>query len=148
MHWNAGLIGHLRTHFPTMFCLYLILKDCDAPPTVEEQEIASGRKADAVANYLGWVETASANILSMFAKQQWAGGGKSTAYFWYYTVSDWGARIESGIKRLSNIMLPSGLLHVTSHLMRSTNPNSAIFSNTHTCILPCRFLTVMLFGIA
>lgn len=69
MHWNTGLIGHLRTHFPTMFRLYLILKDRDDPPTVEEQEIASGRKADAVADYLGRVETASANILSMFAKQ-------------------------------------------------------------------------------
>ena len=52
-----------------MFRLYLIHKDHDDPPTVEEQEIASGRKADAVADYLGRVETASANILSMFAKQ-------------------------------------------------------------------------------
>lgn len=55
-----------------MFHLYLILKDQVGSPTVEEQEIASGRKvldADVVANYLGWVETASANILSMFAKQ-------------------------------------------------------------------------------
>lgn len=55
-----------------MFCLYLILKDQDGSPIVEEQEIASSRKvldADVAANYLGQVEKASANILSMFAKQ-------------------------------------------------------------------------------
>lgn len=56
-----------------MYHLYLILKDRDSPPTIEEQEIASGRKVldvDAVATYLSQVEKASANILLMFAKQQ------------------------------------------------------------------------------
>lgn len=56
-----------------MFRLYLILKDRDGPPTAKEEEMASGRKvldADAAADYLGRVEKASANILSMFAKQQ------------------------------------------------------------------------------
>ena len=67
-----GLIGHLKTHFPAMHRLYNILKDSTDPPTDDELAIASGKKvldAEAANAYLGRVETASANLLSMFAKQ-------------------------------------------------------------------------------
>jgi hypothetical protein len=39
-----GLIGHIKTHFPVMYQLYLHLKDCDEPPTEDDIAIASGRK--------------------------------------------------------------------------------------------------------
>ena len=68
----AGLVGHLKTHFQAMYRLYVILKDRTEPPTPDDLGIASGTKVlDAeVANaYLGRVEAASANLLSMFARQ-------------------------------------------------------------------------------
>ena len=39
-----GLVGHLKTHFPIMYRLYLILKDRSEPATNEELAIASGKK--------------------------------------------------------------------------------------------------------
>jgi hypothetical protein len=68
----VGLVGHLRTHFPAQYRLYLILKDRADAPTDEELAIASGEKvldAEAANAYLGQVEVASANLRSMFAKQ-------------------------------------------------------------------------------
>jgi hypothetical protein len=55
-----------------MYRLFVILKDRSDPPTDEELAIASGEKvldADAANTYLGRAEVASANLLSMFAKQ-------------------------------------------------------------------------------
>ena len=69
---DLGLISHLKTHFPAMHRLYLILKDWTDPPTDEELAIASGWKVldpEAANMYLGRVEKALANLLSMFAKQ-------------------------------------------------------------------------------
>ena len=69
---DLGLISHLKTHFLTMHRLYLILKDWTNPPTNEELAIASGQKVldlEAANVYLRRVEKASANLLSMFAKQ-------------------------------------------------------------------------------
>jgi hypothetical protein len=66
----AGLVGHIKTHFPTMYRLYIILKDWTKPPTDDKLAIASTEKvldAEAANAYL--VEVASANLLSMFAKQ-------------------------------------------------------------------------------
>ena len=68
----VGLVGHLKTHFPAMYRLYLVLKDRTNPPTDEDLAIASRKKildAETANSYLGQVEAASANLLSMFAKQ-------------------------------------------------------------------------------
>ena len=68
----TGLVGHLKTHFPAMYRLYIILKDRTDPPTNEELAIASAEKvldAEAANAYLGRVEAVSANLLSLFAKQ-------------------------------------------------------------------------------
>ena len=69
---TVGLVGHLKTHFLAMYRLYNILKACIDPPTDEELAIVSGEKvldAEAANAYLKQVEVASANLLSMFAKQ-------------------------------------------------------------------------------
>lgn len=69
---TVGLVGHLKTHFPAMHRLYVILKDHTGSPTDEELAIASGKKvldAEVANSYLGQMEVASANLLSMFAKQ-------------------------------------------------------------------------------
>jgi hypothetical protein len=55
-----------------MYRLYALMKDCTNPPTEEELAIASAQKvldAEAANMYLGHAEVASANLLSMFAKQ-------------------------------------------------------------------------------
>jgi len=68
----VGLVGHLKRHFPAMHRLYIILKNCTEPPTDDELAIASAEKVldtEAANTYLGQVEAASANLLSMFAKQ-------------------------------------------------------------------------------
>ena len=66
----AGLVRHIKTHFPAMYRLYIILKDRTKPPTDDELAIASAEKVldvEAANAYL--VEVASGNLLSMFAKQ-------------------------------------------------------------------------------
>ena len=68
----AGLVRHIKTHFPAMYRLYIILKDRTEPPTDDELAIASAEKVldtEAANAYLGRVEAASANLLSLFAKQ-------------------------------------------------------------------------------
>jgi len=55
-----------------MYRLYVILKDRTDPPTDDELAIASTAKVldtESANAYLGQVEAASANLLSMFAKQ-------------------------------------------------------------------------------
>ena len=52
----TGLVGHLKTHFPAMYRLYIILKDCTDPPTNEELAIASTKKVldvEAANAYIG-----------------------------------------------------------------------------------------------
>ena len=68
----VGLVGHLKRHFPAMHRLYMVLKYHTEPPTDDELAMASAEKVldTEVANaYLGQVEVASENLLSMFAKQ-------------------------------------------------------------------------------
>ena len=68
----VGLVGHLKTHFPAMYRLYIILKDRTHPPTDDELAIASAEKVldtESANAYLERVEATSANLLSMFAKQ-------------------------------------------------------------------------------
>ncbi|KAG1841278.1 hypothetical protein F4604DRAFT_1939544 [Suillus subluteus] len=67
-----GLIGHLKTHFPPMYRLYLILKSRGTPPTEDELKMAQGEKVldpDAAAAYLTQLEQASANLVDAFNKQ-------------------------------------------------------------------------------
>ena len=55
-----------------MYRLYIILKDRTDPPTNDELAIASAEKVldtETANAYLGRVEAASANLLSLFAKQ-------------------------------------------------------------------------------
>ena len=63
---SIGLIGHLKTHFPAMYRLFLVLKDRDEPPTEDEIAIASGKKTldpTKAAEYLVKLEKASATLL-------------------------------------------------------------------------------------
>jgi hypothetical protein len=66
-------VNNLRVHLKAMFQLYSILKDRDLPPTLEEIEIASGkRKLDgkAEAEYMEKLEKSSQNIKKAFQDQQ------------------------------------------------------------------------------
>ncbi|KAG1905525.1 uncharacterized protein F5891DRAFT_944069, partial [Suillus fuscotomentosus] len=60
-----GLIGHLKTHFPPMYRLYLLLKSHGTPPTDDKLKIAWGEK---VLNAIQ-LEQASVNIVDAFNKQ-------------------------------------------------------------------------------
>lgn len=69
---STGLVNHLRVHFPIMHRLYLALQQRTTPPTEEEINLAHGdvtMDADAVAEYLGKVESATANIIKSFETQ-------------------------------------------------------------------------------
>jgi len=55
-----------------MYRLFVILKDHTSPPTDEKLTIASAKKVldvETANTYLAQMETASENLLSMFAKQ-------------------------------------------------------------------------------
>jgi hypothetical protein len=70
---QSVLVNNLRVHVKAMFQLYSVLKDRDQPPTLEEIEIASGkRKLDdkAEAEYLQKLEKSSQNIKKAFQDQQ------------------------------------------------------------------------------
>ncbi|KAG2052458.1 hypothetical protein BDR06DRAFT_838528, partial [Suillus hirtellus] len=60
-----GLISHLKTHFPPMYQLYLLLKSCGTPPTDDELKIVWGEK---VLNAIQ-LKQASVNIVDAFNKQ-------------------------------------------------------------------------------
>ncbi|KAG2033414.1 hypothetical protein BDR03DRAFT_872184 [Suillus americanus] len=67
-----GLIGHLKTHFPPIYQLYLLLKSCGTPPTDDELRIAQGEKVldpATAAQYLFQLEQASVNIVNAFNNQ-------------------------------------------------------------------------------
>ncbi|KAM6491683.1 hypothetical protein JOM56_012845 [Amanita muscaria] len=68
-----GLINHLKTHFPAMHRLYLILKDREESPTPDEIAVASGKKVidpKSEADYLRRLEDATDNIRKAFAAQE------------------------------------------------------------------------------
>jgi hypothetical protein len=68
----AGLQTHLRSKFPIMYRLYEAMSHRQSPPTQEEIDLASGATvmdAAAAAEYLGKVETATANIVKLFEAQ-------------------------------------------------------------------------------
>jgi hypothetical protein len=68
----AGLIGHIKTHFPAMYRLYLYLKDSNVSPTSDEIAIASGKKTldpSKAAEYLVKLEKASSNLVDAFSQQ-------------------------------------------------------------------------------
>ncbi|KAH9015437.1 hypothetical protein EDB83DRAFT_2203680, partial [Lactarius deliciosus] len=67
-----GLINHLKSHFPSMFQLYCILKDQAELPTAEEVAVASGKQVldtTSEAEYLKKLEEASVDIRKAFAAQ-------------------------------------------------------------------------------
>ena len=73
--WLAcqGLIGHLKTSFPHMYQLYLVLKGLNAPPTPDEILYASGKKqfdSSIHAGYVKRLDSQVAGIEEAFAKQQ------------------------------------------------------------------------------
>jgi hypothetical protein len=68
----AGLIGHLKVHFPPMHRLYLVLKDHKECPTADEIAIAAGQKIldpTSAAEYLLQLEKASTNLVNVFKQQ-------------------------------------------------------------------------------
>jgi hypothetical protein len=112
-----GLINHLKSHFPAMHQLYLVLKDHDEPPTPNEIAFASGKKVldlKSEADYLQKLE----DTMEAFALQESQAAVhlqiifcvKSLTYFIIFT------RVH-GIKKILNAYLQNGLLHVTNHLM-------------------------------
>ena len=69
---QPGLTGHLKTHFPAMYRLFLLLKDRNEPPTDEEKAIASGMKIldpAKATEYLARLEKASTNVVDIFTQQ-------------------------------------------------------------------------------
>ncbi|KAG1781172.1 hypothetical protein EV702DRAFT_956436, partial [Suillus placidus] len=67
-----GLIGHLKTHFPPLYRLYILLKSRGTAPTDDELRIARGEKvldATSAAQYLVQLEQSSVNIVDTFNKQ-------------------------------------------------------------------------------
>ena len=70
--YMLGLVNHLRVHFPAMHCLYLVLKERSEGANEDEIVVAQGWKPldpTKASEYLQQLETASANITQMFAKQ-------------------------------------------------------------------------------
>ncbi|KIK34025.1 hypothetical protein CY34DRAFT_18001 [Suillus luteus UH-Slu-Lm8-n1] len=71
VHLN-GFIGYLKTHFPPMYWLYLILKSCGTSLTEDKLKMTQGEKIlnlDTAAAYLTQLEQASANLVDAFNKQ-------------------------------------------------------------------------------
>ena len=83
---SLGIISHLK-HFPTMYWLYCVLKDCPEPPTAEEIVFASGKNVlDPQTNleYLKNLEVATVNIQKAFATK-W----ENTAVSLFVLFSSW-----------------------------------------------------------
>ena len=81
---SIGLVGHLKTHFPAMYRLFLVLKDRDEPPSEDEIAIASGKKTfdpTKAAEYLVKLEKASATLVDAFAKQNQQAAVNSFLFF-------------------------------------------------------------------
>jgi hypothetical protein len=63
---SAGLISHLKVHFPAMYQLFLLLEDQKEPATEDEIAIADGKKVlDPVmaAGYLAQLQRSSSNLV-------------------------------------------------------------------------------------
>ncbi|KAH9019930.1 hypothetical protein EDB83DRAFT_2212226, partial [Lactarius deliciosus] len=74
-HNLNGLVGHLRTHFKSLFNLYMVLKDRETPPTEDEKAFASGDKeftGQDQAEYVKALEMRASTIASAFFRQQQA----------------------------------------------------------------------------
>ena len=70
---GQGLIGHLKTSFPHMYQLYLVMKGNNTPPTLDEIMYALGKKpfdSSIHANYIQRLDAQVAGIKEAFAKQQ------------------------------------------------------------------------------
>jgi len=68
----AGLIGHLKVHFPLMHRLYLVLKDRKERPTADKITISAGQKIldpTSAVEYLLQLEKASTNLVDVFKQQ-------------------------------------------------------------------------------
>ena len=68
-----GLIGHLKTLFPHMYQLYLVLKGHNMPPTPDEILYASGKKqydSSTHANYIKRLDSQVAGIKEAFANNK------------------------------------------------------------------------------
>jgi hypothetical protein len=118
-----GLINHLKTHFPSMYQLYLILKGREAPPTLDEIAIASGKKAldpKSEADYLRKLEDATENIQKAFAAQEAQAAVKILHRC--CGIIDTTIRVH-GIKTSLNTSSPNGLSHVISPSMRLKKKN-------------------------
>jgi hypothetical protein len=103
------LIGHLKTHFPPMYQLYLVMTSHGTPLTEDELKLARGEKVidsdTAAAAYLTQLEQASANLVNAFNKQVNKAFG------------DWS---QENLKTC----LQNGSLHVINHSKRLKNQSS------------------------
>jgi hypothetical protein len=69
---ESGLIGHLKTHCPAMYRLFLLLKGRKEPPTDEEKAIAAGEMVldpTKATEYLVQLDKASTSIVDIFTQQ-------------------------------------------------------------------------------
>jgi len=132
-----ALINNLHIHVKPMHQLYCILKNCAKPPTPDEIAITTGKKrldGCAEAKYLWKLEKSSKNIKKAFEDQQactTVSNMLSSQTFWFHEAM---VRVD-GIKKGLNGFSLSGLLPVTSHLMKSRNPNSLIWWILHTTVV-------------
>ncbi|KAG2041342.1 hypothetical protein BDR03DRAFT_979344 [Suillus americanus] len=109
-----GLIGHIKTHFPVMYRLYLYLKDRAEPPTEDEVAMASGKKIldpTQAAEYLLQLEKASSNIVEAFNHQN---------------------QKPTGIRICLSSFSLNGWSHVTSRLKKLTGSSFVVFSSILT----------------
>ncbi|KAJ6559622.1 hypothetical protein B0H19DRAFT_905208, partial [Mycena capillaripes] len=87
-----GLQTHLRSKFPIMYRLYEAMSRRQSPPTQEEIDLASGATvmdAAAAAEYLGKVETATANIVKLFEAQSRASTGEWNQAKFESLLTEW-----------------------------------------------------------
>ena len=69
---SAGLISHLKVHFPAMYQLFLLLKDWKEPATEDEIAIAAGKKVldpAMAAGYLAQLQRSSSNLVDVLHQQ-------------------------------------------------------------------------------
>ena len=106
-----------------MHRLYLILKDREAPPTLDEIAIASGKKAldpESEADYLRKLEDATENIRKAFAAQEAQAAVRNNSLLpWFIDAT---IRVH-GIKTNSSACSLNGLLHVINPSMRLKKKN-------------------------
>jgi hypothetical protein len=117
----TGLIGHIKTHFPAMYRLYLYLKDRAEPPTEDEIAVASGKKTldpTQAAEYLLRLERSASNIVDAFSHQNQRAAVSFCLYFVHVVLTYYLFRKLSGIRRRSSVFLWNGWLLAISHLKK------------------------------